>query len=146
MILQTASEGISLAKKLETDSAQFYEALAQRYSQNAETFKAIAKENKKYISQIETAYYGVITDAIEGCYAFHLDPDNYDINVETSSVSSCKNALAQAVKVEETIIKFYSDAAEQSKSLMADVPRTFSLIAKKRGERLTRLISMTADN
>jgi rubrerythrin len=144
MILQTASEGISLAKKLETDSAQFYEALAQRYSQNAETFKAIAKENKKYISQIETAYYGVITDAIEGCYAFHLDPDNYTLKLETQPAATFKNALAQAAKVEETIIKFYSDAAEQSKSLMADVPRTFSLIAKKRGERLSKLKSMTS--
>jgi rubrerythrin len=142
MILQTASEGISLAKKLESDSAQFYEALAQKYSEGAETFKGLAKENKKYVSQTETAYFGVITDAIEGCFAFHLDPDNYAIDTEISGVSSYKNALAQAVKIEETIIKFYSEAAEQSKSLMADVPRTFGLIAKKRASRLALLKSL----
>ena len=38
MILHTASEGITLAKKLENDSAKFYEELAQRYAKNAETF------------------------------------------------------------------------------------------------------------
>lgn len=146
MILQTASEGISLAKKLESDSAQFYETLALRYAQSADTFKALAKENKKYVSQIETAYYGVISDAIEGCYAFHLDPDNYVLKFETPAAASFKKALAQAVEVEETIIKFYSDAAEQSKSLMADVPRTFNQISKKRGERLSKLKSMITDN
>jgi rubrerythrin len=142
MILQTASEGISLAKKLESDSAQFYEALALKYPQNGEGFKAMAKENKKYVSQTETAYFGVISDAIEGCYAFHIDPAIYAINIETSGISSYKNALTQALKIEETIIKFYTEAAEQSKSLMADVPRTFSLIARKRGERLSKLKSM----
>jgi rubrerythrin len=141
MILQTASEGISLAKKLESDSAKFYEELGQKFPQSGETFKAMAKENKKYISQTETAYFGVITDAIEGCFAFHLDPDNYAINVDTSGISSYKNALTQAVKIEENIIKFYTEAAEQSKSLMADVPRTFSLIARKRGERVSKLKS-----
>jgi hypothetical protein len=38
------------------------------------------------------------------------------------------------------------DAAEQSKSLMADVPRAFNQIAKKRGERLSKLKSMITDN
>jgi rubrerythrin len=141
MILQTASEGISLAKKLENESAQFYEALALKYPQGAEAFKGFAKENKKYVSQTETAYFGVITDAIEGCFAFHIDPDNYAIKTETAGIVSYKNALAQALKIEETMIKFYTDAAEQSKSLMADVPRTFNLIARKRGERLAKLKS-----
>jgi rubrerythrin len=142
MILQTASEGISLAKKLEFDSAQFYEGVAQKYPQGAESFKAMAKENKKYVSQTETAYFGVITDAIEGCFAFHIDPDNYVIKTDAAGVSSYKDALVQAVKTEETIIRFYTDAAEQSKSLMADVPRTFNLIARKRGERLSKLKSL----
>ncbi len=139
MILQTASEGVSLAKQLENDSAKFYETLAQQFPQGSEIFLALAKENKKNISQIERAYYGVITDAIEGCYAFHLDPDHYALQLELAEGASYADALNQAVKVEEKIIKFYSDAAEQSKSLMADVPRTFSIIARKRGERLDKL-------
>jgi hypothetical protein len=47
--------------------------------------------------------------------------------------------LAKAIKIEEKMKRFYEDAAEQSKSLMADVPRTFVRIAKKRGERIAKL-------
>ena len=139
MILQTASEGVSLAKQLESDSARFYEALAKEFPQGAETFLALAKENKKNVATIERAYYGVITDAIEGCYAFHLDPDKYGLQLALEPGTTYGNALAQAVKIEEQIIRFYTDAAEQAQSLMADVPRTFALIARKRGERLTKL-------
>jgi len=41
--------------------------------------------------------------------------------------------------MEEKILKFYSVAAEQSKHLMADVPRSFNLVAKKRNERISKL-------
>jgi len=47
--------------------------------------------------------------------------------------------LAKAIEIEEKIIKFYSDAAEQSKSLMADVPRAFKMVAKKRANRQSTL-------
>ncbi len=139
MIIQTTAEGVSLAKQLENDSAQFYEALAKQFPQGAETFLTLAKENKKNITNIERAYYGVISDAIEGCYAFHLDPEHYALSLKLTKNASYTDALSQASKMEEKIIKFYSDAADQAKSLMADVPRTFALIARKRGERLEKL-------
>jgi hypothetical protein len=41
--------------------------------------------------------------------------------------------------MEELILKFYHVAAEQSKHLMADVPRSFTLVAKKRVERVPKL-------
>jgi len=44
-----------------------------------------------------------------------------------------------AVALEEKIVKFYLDAAEVSKSLMADVPQAFERIAKKRNERILKL-------
>ncbi|MBT9170736.1 MAG: hypothetical protein DDT18_01083 [Actinobacteria bacterium] len=44
--------------------------------------------------------------------------------------------------MEEKIIKFYSDAAEQSQSLMADVPRAFQMVAKKRDKRRAMLKSL----
>jgi hypothetical protein len=47
--------------------------------------------------------------------------------------------VAKAIGIEEKIKKFYEDAAEQSKSLMADVPRAFVRIAAKRGERIAKL-------
>jgi hypothetical protein len=138
MILHTASEGITFSKKLENDSAGFYENLARLDTGNAETYLAFAKENKKYITQVERAYYGVITDAIEGCFAFNLDPDNYALETDIKDGGG-GDAVIQAVAIEKTVIKFYTDAAEQSRSLMADVPRAFTIIARKRGERLDKL-------
>jgi len=44
-----------------------------------------------------------------------------------------------ALTVEEKILNFYHVAAEQSKHLMADVPRNFTLVAKKRSERIPKL-------
>ena len=139
MILHTASEGISFVKKLENDSARFYEELAQRNNKDAETFLSFARDNRENIAQIERAYYGVITDAIEGCYAFNINSDDYTLEVTIQDGASYTTVLGQAVEIEDTIIKFYSDAAEQSKSLMADIPRTFKLVAKKRDGRRPKL-------
>ena len=52
------------------------------------------------------------------------------------------DTLNQAIEMEEKIIKFYSDAAEQSESLLADVPRAFTIVAKKRGDRRAKLESL----
>jgi len=142
MILHTASEGISFAKKLETDSSKFYEELGRKFSGSADTFLAYAKENKKNIVQTEQAYYGVITDAIEGGYAFNIDTDRYVLKTVLPHDADNAGVLKQATEIERTIIKFYTDAAEQSKSLMADIPRTFMTIAKKRESRLVKINSL----
>ncbi len=139
MEINTASAAISFARKLEEDSVKFYEDLSQRYSKGADVFLSFAKENRKNIVQIERAYYGVITDAIEGCFAFNLNPDEYTLKTELAEEASFSEALDKAVEIEEKMIKFYSDAAEQSKSLMADVPRAFTLIARKREGRESKL-------
>jgi len=132
MKLNTASEVISFTKKLEEDSAKFYEELSQRYVKDKDVFLSFAKENKKNIIQVERAYYGVISDALEGCFAFTVETDEYLLTTELSEKADYFEALERAIDIEENIVKFYSDAAEQSKSLMADVPRAFKIIAKKR--------------
>jgi len=135
MELNTASATISFTKKLEEDSAKFYEDLSQRYAKDKDVLLSFAKENGKNIVQVERAYYGVITDAIEGCFAFKINPDEYTFKTELAEGASYSDALEKAVEMEEKIIKFYTDAAEQSKSLMADVPRAFMMIARKRDSR-----------
>lgn len=142
MILHTASEGITFARKLENDSAEFYENLARRNNKDAEAFLSFAGENKKNIVQFERAYYGVITDAIEGCFAFNIDPDDYTLKTAVQDGTDYADVLKQAVEIEKTIIKFYTDAAEQSRSLMADVPRAFAMIARKRASRVEKLGSL----
>jgi len=142
MKLHTASEVISFAKKLENESAKFYQDLSQRYAKDEDVFLSFAKENGKNVVQIERAYYGVITDAIEGCYAFDVESDKYTLETALAEKASYSDALGTAIEMEEKIVKFYSDAAEQSKSLMADVPRNFVMVAKKRSNRGPKLKSL----
>ena len=142
MKLNTASEVISFTKKLEEQSATFYKELSQRYVKDEDIFLSFVKENKKNIIQVERAYYGVISDALEGCFAFNINPAEYSFKTELAEKARYSEALDRAIEIEEKIIKFYSDAAEQSKSFMADVPRAFKMVAKKRGNRQLTLKSL----
>jgi rubrerythrin len=142
MILNTCSAVISLSKQMETETAKFYENIAEKNIEKKELLIAIAKENMKFIGQIESAYYGVITDAIEGCFAFELDTDKHKIDTGTSSITGLTEAMNKAIEIEEKMILFYTDAAEQSRTLMADVPRAFTMVAKKRGNRIQTLKSL----
>jgi hypothetical protein len=139
MALNTCSEGISFGRQLEETSAGFYDELAERFPEDAEAFRGYAATNKKNVSNVERAYFGVITDALEGCFAFNLEPDDYAIDVAVPEGIGRADALAKAIATEETVRRFYVDAAEQSKGLMADVPRAFSLVARKRGDRIDEL-------
>jgi hypothetical protein len=142
MIINTMSEGISLAKKLETDSAGYYESMARQYPENGETWLAYAKENKKNFVQIERVYFGVITDAIEGCFALNIDTDKYIIDATLPANLAYPEALKKAAAMEAQIISYLTDAAAQSSALMADVPRNFVIISKKHNNRVTGLEAM----
>jgi rubrerythrin len=144
-IINTCSAAISLARELEKGSAEFYKDLAERTADNKDLFLSFAEENEKYLKQIERAYYGVITDALEGCFAFNINPEEYSFKTELAEKASRAEALDKAIEIEEKIIKFYSDAAEQSKSLMADVPRAFKMVAKKKANRQSRLKSILGE-
>ena len=102
---------------------------------------AFAKENEHFISLVERAYYGVISDAYEGCFAFDIAPEKFQIQTSLPEGATWEDAMAAAAKIEEKMVAFYKEAASQSKALMADVPRAMQLVAKKRAERLERLES-----
>ncbi len=146
MKLHTTSEVISLARKLEMESASFYEELAKRHDKDSQVLQSFARENRTNITQVEQAYYSVISDAIEGCFAFDLEADSYICQTVLTDNISYADALKSAVKIEETILEFYLDAAEQSKLLMADVPRAFIQVANKRKKRAAELKSLLGAN
>lgn len=136
MKLNTTSAVISFAKELEETSIKYYENLIQKYPQDKETFLSFIKENKKNIVLVQRVYQEVITDAIEGCFSFEdLDTNNYKFNTDLSTKTNYTEALKNAIEVEEKIQKYYSDSAEMSKSLMADIPRVFERISKKKDKR-----------
>ena len=146
MELNTASAVVSLAKQLEEEGIKLYEDLAQRVTKDREIWLSFAKENRRNVIQIERAYYGVITDAIEGCFAFNMNADEYASKTRLKERASYSDVLSQALEMEERTIRFYSDAAEQSASLLADVPRVFTMVAKKRGDRCSKLKSLLVNN
>ena len=139
MIINTCSGAISFAKELEDESAKFYQNLSERYAKNKDLFLSFVKENGDYITQVERAYYGVISDALEGCFAFNINRQEYGLRTDLAEKSSYSEALAKAIEMEEKIIKYYLEAAEQSKSLMADVPRALRMVTKKRTNRQSTL-------
>ncbi|MBW1780467.1 MAG: hypothetical protein JRL30_06975 [Deltaproteobacteria bacterium] len=141
MNLRTASETLSFIRELEEKAAVFYEDLAKRFPENETDFLAFAKENRKYNKQIQMAYQSVITDAIEGCYAFNLEADDYTFETDLPDNTGLSEAAAKALAIEEKILACYTLGAEQSGSLLADVPRNFKIVLRKRNNRLEKLKS-----
>lgn len=142
MNINTASEAISFAKELENSGSEFYRKLAEAASEGNEAFESFAQENEKFIKQIERAYYSVISDAIEGGFAFDFSPEEFRFNPEVGENLDLTSAVKKAQEVEKNMINFYQVAAEQSQSLMADVPRAFNQVVKKRNKRLEKLEGM----
>jgi len=136
MRLKTASEVIDFAKEVEEKSAEFYEGLAKMYSQYGDVFLSFVKENNKNKLWVQRVYQEVVSDALETGFSFEgLDTDNYLIEVNLSKDKDLSEVLKKTLEMEEKIQKFYIDAAEKSKSLLADVPRVFERIVKRREKR-----------
>jgi rubrerythrin len=140
--INTASAVMGLARKLEEDGAKFYTALSEVHPEKSEIFLALAKENIRNITLIERTYYSVISDALEGCFSFSMFPEEYTLKVELKPQGSLAEALATATGMEAQVIRFYARAAEQSKSLLADLPRIFAQVAQKRESRKASLASL----
>jgi len=143
MNLRTASETLSFLRELEEKAATFYEGLSKRFPEKEEDFLAFAKENRKYNKQIQMAYQSVITDAIEGCYAFDLESDAFEFDTDLPEGAGLAEAAAKALAIEDKILGCYTLGAEQSGSLLADVPRNFKIVVRKRNNRLETLKSLT---
>ena len=146
MKLFTASSVIRFATQLEDDSARLYELLRERYPEHRDLFSSFITENAKHKVAIERAYYGVISDALEGCFSFqNLDTEEFVVYGGLPEHDTLAHAVEFIMSAEKRIVDFYVRAAESSKSLMADVPRVFHRIARKKADRITQLMSLTMD-
>ncbi len=131
---------VNFSRKLETESAAFYEALAERFTGDAEMFIEFAKENGVFITRIERSYYGVNADAVEGCFEFHLETGGHRLGDAFSGRAGRTDALKTALEMEEKIIGYYRKAAEQLKPFMDDDgPGPFDTVLQERSERIHRL-------
>lgn len=144
MQMQTASEAVSFSQELEEKAAKFYEQLAEVLTDYSATFKGFANENRKFAKQIHRAYISVISDAIEGSYAINLESEEFAFDTDVPQDISLAKAVEKAKAIEDMVIDYYERAAEQSKALMADVPRNMSIVARKRrSNRLPKLDSLS---
>jgi hypothetical protein len=142
MKLTTAAAVIRFSGELEEGSARFYDALMQTYPECRELCAPFIEQNKKFSSDIQRAYYGVISDALEGCFAYEgIDSDDYAIPDSLSDAGGLTGALDAAAAMEGQIIRFYQASYEVSKSLIADVAIVFRKTARKRAERIDRIRS-----
>jgi rubrerythrin len=143
MQLQTASQVINFAVELEDKSAKFYEELAEKFKQHKEFFLSFVKENKKNKLLVQRVYNEVVSDALETGFSFEdLGIDDYLIEINLAEDVSLPDVLKKALDIEAKIERFYLNAAKKSKSFLADVPRVFEKIGKKRDERKEKLKSL----
>ena len=142
MKLNTMAAVMSFVSKIENDSASFYRNYAKNFPELESIFLSWNKENSKFEKNIKRTYFGVITDTLESNYAFQgLDTDDYNFETQLPENVDSSEAGKKAREIEETIKNFYLKAAQLSDGLMADIPRLFRKIAKKREERCSSLES-----
>lgn len=140
MEIVTASAAVGYIRKVEENSAELYENLAQKHTEDGETFLSLAKENRRNKKSIQYTYQGVISDKLEACFCFdNFDTDNYSIKTELPEGITYPDALRKLIDMEEKTQKFLLDAAKQSKSLVPDVSWIFERVGKKRTERIAKL-------
>jgi hypothetical protein len=136
MELNTAAAVIRFAEEVEEKSAQFYADCAKKYEEGEEEFLAFVRENKKNVSLVKRAYYGVISDALEACFSFKgLTVDEYRFDTECAEKVGLPEILKMSLDIEDKIQKFYQRAGELSEGLLADVPRALKKVAGMRNGR-----------
>jgi hypothetical protein len=64
----------------------------------------LGRENRKHIAQVEGAYYEVISDAFEGCFAFDIESDDYALETTLSEDAEYPDALGKAISLEEAMV------------------------------------------
>ena len=140
MKLSTMAAVMTFVSKLENDAAAFYEAQADVYPELKDDFLAWSKENRKFEKQVKQTYFGVITDTLESNFSFEgLDTEDYDLSTSLEEGADVSATRQKALRLEETIRDFYMRSAQSCEGLMADIPRLFKKIAKKREDRLVHL-------
>lgn len=135
----TCAAIVSLAEKIEDDSSQFYEKLADKFVENKEEFHSFSKENRKNKILITRTYRETISDALEACFVGGLDLSDDLITIAFEEDTSFVGALKIAIELEDKVAKFYTDIAEKTRSLLATIPMAFRKVAKNRENRKQKL-------
>jgi len=136
----TAAVIVSFSEQLEDRSSAFYNELAKRFPEHAETFRDFAEQGQKNKVWVTRTYQETISDALEACFCFEgMALSDYPLPAELASEVGNQEALATASELEDRAIAFYLEAAERSESLLATIPAAFRRVAKRRAKRKAKL-------
>jgi hypothetical protein len=138
MILHTASEVISLIRRLEEETASFYDRLSKQ-GRDGELWQSYVKDNRQNFKTVERAYYNVISDALDGTFAFDIEDAGLLLDLDWSASQPYRQAIEKAINAEKKIADLYSLAPKQSQSLLPDVSRAMKTIGQKRKTRIDRI-------
>ncbi len=142
----TASAIINYSEKLEDESSKFYEKLAKEFAEKRELFIEFAQQGRKNKVLITRTYQETITDALEACFSFKgLKLADYTAQISVTEGTNYSEALRMAVQLEEKACRFYLDAAECGKSLLATIPRAFKKTADERNKRKLKLEALLSN-
>jgi rubrerythrin len=144
MELNTVSEVIGFAKKLEDDATKVYGQFGEKYPDKKETFLTFAKEGEKNKTQFSRVYQEIITDQfVEACFSCkEITPEDYETKIEITKTANLAKDLSSAIEMEDKAAKFYKIAAEKLKTVIKDISRVFEKIAKIREDRGLKLKSL----
>jgi len=135
----TASAVVTFAAQLEVACKALYEAMARTYEKEQDILRELAKENAKNEKLVRRTYYEVVSDALETGFCFEgLDLSDYTVDYRLEN-KSYSEAVTMALSIEDKAQQFYQIAAEESKSLLADLPKAFEKLVRQREDRKAML-------
>jgi rubrerythrin len=138
MELSTFSSLLSFAVEIEERSVRFYEEAADSgvCGHRNETILVLARQGRNRRLLLLAARQENVTEMI-------LEPitglDSKWYEVDYRQFVECAGWLAMAAEVERNSLRFYLDAGDRAKHLLAGVARTFARLARENEQRLQEI-------
>jgi rubrerythrin len=141
----TAAVVISFSGTLEESSAEFYRALADKWTEHRDQFLSFAKDCERVKTQVLRTYQETISDALDATSSFKgLKLETYEPDMAVPADVSYADAIRMAIAIEDKAIAFYRTVAEQA-SLLATIPRAFNRAANRHEKNRATLQSLLDD-
>lgn len=129
-MLQTTSQLLSQHQAIEEKQAKLYKELAKKHPEQAHVFEKLAKDSLRHRDMALRAYREGVTDAFEvGFLANPLNPDDYVLKEPMGDLSEDAGIMISNMEV---VIRFCVDAANNTSTLLPDVPETFERLVKRK--------------
>ena len=136
-MLQTTSQLLSKHQAIEEKIADLFNTLAEKHPTHAQVFEKLAKDSLRHRDMALRAYREGVTDAFEvGFLANPLDSDGYVLMEPMGELSEDAGTMISNMEI---VIQFCTDAANNSSTLLPDVPETFMRLVKRKKRSIEKL-------